>query len=189
VFAVPNVRAVTIRETPTTFSRMQKVLAEYDRSPRTVSLSFQLVAASNSPASSSTRDPAVASLDSLLRDVLKFTSYRLLGTAVVSASEDERVVQTIAGDGEKMTLHVWVTDAPPDGGEGSVHVSVTLFKQTIASANMSQKAVSYGTEEVLATAVNVPLGQTVVLGTAAGSGSGKALILTVKPQISAVRVR
>jgi len=35
----------------------------------------------------------------------------------------------------------------------------------------------------------VPLGQTVVLGTAAGSGSGKALILTVKPQISAVRVR
>src|ERR1043165_776823 len=44
VFAVPNVRAVTIRETAATFARMQKVLADYDRSPSTISLNFQLIA-------------------------------------------------------------------------------------------------------------------------------------------------
>src|SRR5689334_12908537 len=75
VFEVsPNIRAVTIRETQSVFNEMTAVLDRYDRDPATVTLNFQLIAAENT----NTRDPAVASLDTLLRSVLKFTGYRLL---------------------------------------------------------------------------------------------------------------
>ena len=92
VFDVPNVRAVTIRETARVIAEMEKVLAEYDRSPAAVTLNFQLIAADNS----TTRDPNVAALDSLLRNVLRFTGYRLLLTTVANASEGGRVSQVLA---------------------------------------------------------------------------------------------
>ncbi len=68
--------AVTIREVPRIYTDMMGVLEKYDREPASVVLNFQLVAAEQT----NTRDPAVAGIDSLLRNVLKFSGYRLLGT-------------------------------------------------------------------------------------------------------------
>jgi hypothetical protein len=183
-------RAVTVRETPLNYARMLKVLADYDRSPATISLHFQLILAEKSAGDRAvTRDQSLAVLDSLLRDVLRFNSYRLLGTAVASATEGDRVTQTIAGDDERLTLEVFLSDAPTDGREGSVHLNVRLMKRVTTSVNMSQKSAVYGSEEILATGVNVPLGQTVVLGTTAQSSGNKALILTVKPQLEAMKTK
>jgi hypothetical protein len=190
VYAMPNMRAVTIRETAASYARMLKVLSEYDRSPATISLYFQLIAAEKVPGERPpARDPSLAALDSLLRDVLKFNNYRLLGTAVASATEGDRVIQTISGDDERLTLEVWLSDAPGEGGEGSVHLNVELRRRIVASANMSQKSATYGNEAILMTGVNVPIGQTVVLGTAAQSNASKALILTVKPQLAAIKTK
>src|SRR5262245_8848908 len=77
-YAVPGVRAITLREVPNILAEMERVLAIYDRSPATVTLNFQLIAAE--PVGP--RDPAVAGLDSLLRGVLRFSGYRLLRTTV-----------------------------------------------------------------------------------------------------------
>ena len=61
--------AVTISGSQSALADAAKILAEYDRSPVTLTLNFQLIAAD----STKTRDPAVAGVDSLLRGVLKFS--------------------------------------------------------------------------------------------------------------------
>jgi len=174
VFEVsPNVRAVTIRELPKIFAEMMMVLGQYDRDPATVTLNFQLIAAENS----NTRDPGVAGLDSLLRGVLKFSGYRLLTTSVATASENGFVSQTLSADGEPFTLTVDVTDLRVDGSDASVHVNVRLLRNAIPSKGQ-------GTVPVLSTGVTVPVGQTVVLGTSTTEVGGRALILTVRPQLT-----
>jgi hypothetical protein len=179
VFQVPGVRAVTIREVPKVIAEMERVLAIYDRSPATVTLNFQLIAAENS----GPRDPAVAGLDSLLRGVLKFSGYRLLRTTVANASENERVSQSLAADQETYTLRVFVSQIRTEGAEASVHLSVELTKDASITTPVGKTPVPG--RELLSTGVNVPIGHTVVLGAAAADGGDRALILTVRPQLAA----
>lgn len=174
VYEAPtSISAVTIREVPKILAEMTAVLAEYDREPATVTLSFQLVAAENT----NTRDPNVANLDSLLRGVLKFSGYRLLSASVASASENGRVAQTLSGDGDPLSLNVFVTDLRVDGNNASVHLDVDLYRTFIPSKGQPPG-------RILSTGVTVPIGQTVVLGTTAVEGGQRALILTVRPQLA-----
>lgn len=177
VFEVsPNVRAVTIRELPKIFAEMMTVLGQYDRDPATITLNFQLIAAENS----NTRDPGVAALDSLLRGVLKYTGYRLLTTSVASASEGGTVTQTLSADGETFTLEVYVSDMRYEGSDASVHLNVHLMRNGVPAKGLAPN-------QVLATGVTVPMGQTVVLGTSAPDVIPRALILTVRPQLASVK--
>ena len=178
VHVVPGVRAVTIREVPKVFAEMEKVLATYDRSPATVTLNFQLIAAENT----NIRDPAVAGLDSLMRGVLKFSGYRLLRTTVANASESGRVIQNLAGDQDTYTLRVIVNEIRADGADGSVHLNVSLEKDQFVTTPVGKTAVAG--KELLSTGVSVPMGHTVVLGAAAADGANKAVILTVRPQLA-----
>lgn len=178
VFEVPNVRAVTIREVPRIYSDMMNVLEKYDREPASVVLNFQLVAAEPT----NTRDPAVAGIDSLLRNVLKFSGYRLLGTAVATTGENHVVTQTIAGDNEILSLSVAVSDVRVDGNDASVNLGVSLERPAVPATTSA-----YGRPRVdlLSTRVTVPMGQTVLLGTSAiDNGKGSGLILTVRPQLA-----
>jgi hypothetical protein len=175
--ASPSIRAVTIRELPETFDEMMAVLATYDREPASVSLNFQLISAENS----TTREASLAPLDSLLRGVLRFTGYRLLATSVASASENGRISQSLAGEDGNYSLTVDVNDLRVDGANASVHLNVMLWQRPSIP--------------ILSTGVTVPIGQTIVLGTTsiqakrdststrAPAGEGKALILTVRPQL------
>jgi hypothetical protein len=174
VYEAPtNISAVTIREMPKIVTEMLAVLAEYDRQPATVTLSFQLVSAENT----TTRDPAVASLDSLLRGVLKFSGYRLLGTSVATAGENGRVSQNLSADGDQLTLNVEVSDLRIEGNNASVRLDVDLWR-------MINPAKGQPGGKVLSTGVTVPIGQTVVLGTSTTDGGQRALILTVRPQLA-----
>jgi hypothetical protein len=177
VFEVPNVRAVTIREVPRIYNDMMGVLEKYDREPAAVILNFQLVAAEPT----NTRDPAVAGIDSLLRNVLKFSGYRLLGTAVATTGENHIVTQTIAGDTETLSLSVEVRDVRVEGNDASVNLRVSLERP----ATMATPT-AYGRPRVdlLSTGVTVPIGQTVLLGTSASENGQRALILTVRPQLA-----
>jgi hypothetical protein len=176
VFELPNIRAVTIRELPKIYSDMMTVLAQYDREPATVTLSFQLVAAENT----STRDPAVAGLDSLLRGVLKFSGYRLLSTSVATASENGRINQTLSANGEPLSLEVFLTDLRIEASDASVHLNVYLSRPMIPA---TPQVAGQPPGQILSTGVTVPIGQTVVLGTSAAEGGQRALILTVRPQL------
>jgi hypothetical protein len=177
VFEVPNVRAVTIREVPRIYSDMMNVLEKYDREPASVVLNFQLVAAEPT----NTRDPAVAGIDSLLRNVLKFSGYRLLGTAVATTGENHMVTQTIAGDSETLSLTVSVSDVRVEGNDASVNLRVSLERPAVPATTSA-----YGRPraDLLSTGVTVPMGQTVLLGTSASENGQRALILTVRPQLA-----
>jgi hypothetical protein len=145
-----------------------------------ISLTFQLIAAEDAP----TRDPGLAGLDSLLRGVLRFNGYRLLGTAVVSAGEFADVTQTLtATDQEAIKLSVSVRDVYLAGEASSVRLTVRMVRN-YGLPNSTMRGMY---DDLLTTGVTVPIGQTVVLGTAAVTGNVKALILTVKPQLAAVR--
>jgi hypothetical protein len=173
-----NVRAVTIREMMKPYAQMMQVLAQYDREPTAITLNFQLIAAENT----TTRDPAVAGLDSLLRGVLKFSGYRLLSTSVANASEHGTVSQTLSADGDPMSLYVDVREVRLDATSASVSLAVVLRKLAIPSRGLISS-------DVLSTGVTVPLGQTVVLGTSAMDNGQRALILTVRPQLAATPVK
>lgn len=178
VFEVSNVHAITIKETPKVFADMMALLAQYDREPANVTLNFQLIAAD----ASGRRDPAIAGVDSLLRGVLKYTGYHLLGTAMATASERSVATQTLAAESEILTIHAVVGDVRVDGNDASVHVSVQLNRPMTAQSN--GKAFQ---PNILSTDVTVPVGQTVVLGTAAsavGPSGTRALILTIRPQLA-----
>lgn len=181
VFEVPTVRAVTIREIPRIYTEMMSVLEKFDREPATVVLNFQLVSAEQT----NTRDPAVAGIDSLLRGVLKFSGYRLLGTAVATTGETHYLTQTISGDNETLSLNVEVSDVRVDGGDGSVNLRVSLVRPAVpAIANGSASMAGRAPVDLLSTGVTVPLGQTVLLGTSASGNRQRALILTVRPQLA-----
>jgi hypothetical protein len=174
----PNIRAVTIRETPKVYAEMMAVLSQYDRDPASVTLNFQLIAAENT----NTRDPAVAPLDSLLRGVLKYSGYRLLTTSVASASENGYVTQVLSADGDNFALAVSLTDLRVEGNDASVHLTVSLTRNAVPSKGQ-------GPASVLSTGVTVPIGQTVVLGTSVidNGQPQRALILTVRPQLASTK--
>ena len=176
-YEVPGVRAVTLREVPKVLAEMEKILATYDRSPATVTLNFQLIAAENT----GTRDPAVAGLDSLLRGVLKYSGYRLIRTTIANASEDSGLSQSLAADQDMLTLRVYVREIRTEGPDATVHLTVSLEKDMSASTPGRTPVPG---KELLSTGVNVPIGHTVVLGAAAADGENRALILTVRPQIA-----
>jgi hypothetical protein len=178
VYEAPGVRAVTIREVSKIFSDMIAVLGQYDREPGTVTLYFQLIAAE----STTVRDPAVVGLDSLLRGVLRFSGYRLLSTAVASASEQQNVTQSLTADGEPLTLSVDVRELRVDGNDASVHLNVDLRHPPTAITSTGR---SFASTVVLSTGVTVPIGQTVVLGAATTTSARRALILVVRPQLAA----
>jgi len=172
----PQIRAVTVRETPKIFAEMMAVLSQYDREPASVTLNFQLIAAENS----NSRDPGVAILDSLLRNVLKYSGYRLLTTSVATASENGYVSQTLSADGETFTLGVSVSDLRIEGTAASVHLTVALSRN--AAPAKGQMPAS-----VFTTGVTVPVGQTVVLGTSSTDSGQRALFLTVRPQLASTK--
>jgi hypothetical protein len=199
-----SIHAVTVRGSSATIAEMERLLAQYDRSPVTVSLNFQLIAADYT----NNRDPALAGLDSVLRSVLKFSGYHLMRVAVVNVSEGSSASQTLSADGNDYRLSYDVTNVTGTGADATIHIQVDLQRIGV-STNAGVRTVD---PQLLATGVTIPIGHTVVLGstteaaTAAvpngsgtvgagqrvpfrpspmrAAGSDRALILTVRPQVA-----
>jgi hypothetical protein len=171
-----GIAAVTVREDEQTLGTIAQVLAEYDRSPAILTFRFQLIAADDTAG----RDPSIAAVDSVLRDLFKFRGYRLLAEGAANASEHSQIQQTMGAGAEQFTLEAQVNDVRVVDGRGTVSITVNLRhpRGAISPANPNPN------EMLLSTGVTVPIGQTVVLGSAVSRGSTKALILTVRPDIA-----
>lgn len=172
VFPVPGGTAITIREKVSNYGRMLQLLREYDRSAATVAFTFQLIVADYS----GKRDPDIASLDTLLRSVLKYTGYRLVGVGVMRSGESSFARETITADDQKFTLLMSVADIRTSGADASVKLSVSLRRDP---AFIKEGQVL---DEMFNTGVTVPIGQSVVLGSASLDAK-RAIILTVRPQL------
>jgi len=170
---VAGLQLLTVRAPAASMAQVEKVLAQYDHAPASVSLAFELVSADTSAA----RDPAVVGLDSVLRGVLRFTGYKLVGRALGNVNEGSTFAGTIGSGPLRLTAQVErVND---EGSRHSVDLNVRLVQDVMAPTAAQMK------EEVMTSAeITVPLGEMVVLGTAANGAAG-ALILAVRPQLIA----
>jgi len=200
----PNMPIITIRDIPDNLARMEKVLAKYDHSPATIRLVFQLIEADTGPRLISANAERVSSdLDATLRSVLRFSAYRLLAQGVATSGEYSNISQKLAKADDisfynisaevgtiRLSDATLQSDSPPmrnaiagqvmvdTMATGSVHLKVHLSRQAEVKYENRDSF-----QSVISTGLDVPLGHTVVLGTAATSRNGVALILTVRPEL------
>jgi hypothetical protein len=187
---------ITIKDVGTNIATLERVLAKYDQSPATIRLVFQLIEADTGPRAmnTATTRPVPVDLDSTLRSVLKFPSYRLLAQGIATVGEFSDVTQQFANaaDGSnpdgmyRLAAQIGTvrisTAAPGDTSTlGSVNMRVSLSR--LIMVRTAQSVVQQGNETVISTGLDVPIGTTVVLGTAMTRKSGVALILTVRPEL------
>lgn len=170
-----DIQAITVRETPQVLARVDSLLHERDVAPPTIVFHFQLIAAEDS----AVHDPAIARLDSTLRGLFKFAGYRLLSTGTAMAGDHRHFGITMGAGADRYALNGDVMAIDATGGSGSVQVLVQLARK---SAGMYEgKPVP--AEGLLSTGVTIPVGQTVVLGSAAPRNERRALILSVRPEL------
>ena len=178
VYEAGDLQAITVVESPATIARIDSLLRENDRSPAVLVFRFQLIAANDTPG----RDAAIASIDSTLRGLFRFKGYHLLGEGTTSAGENETFSMTIAGGEERFALGGDVV-AVRAGANGSARLRVRLARATPGT----YEGRPMQSETLLSTGLTVPIGQTIVLGSAAPGGANQALILAVRPEVSIPR--
>ena len=180
VFEAGNIRAITVRETPSMLTRIESLLKEHDRSPATVVLRFQLIAAE----STQSRDPAIAAVESQLRTLFRFPGYRLLSEATAMAGMYSEFNLLIPAGDERLELKGSVLSVSPAAPDPNVYLRVSLERPVPVVEAGTGKVMAGG---LLGTGLTVPLGQTVVLGSTTPGGRIQALILVVRPEIAAPR--
>lgn len=198
----PTMPIITIKDVPENIARMEKVLAKYDHSPATIRLVFQLIEADTGMRLVAAANNRVSSdLDATLRSVLRFSSYRLIGQGMATTGEDTYLYQKLATADTVGWIYTYditasvgsirLSDATlqaaavrrVSAGQVEVDTTATGSVSLKVSLQKSTESSEKSTHSLISTGLEVPLGQTVVLGTAATSKSGVALILTVKPEL------
>jgi len=175
VYEASAVRAITVTETAPIIARIDSIVRDNDRSQPVLALRFQLISADDSPAVDPAVEPAAASL----RRMFSYKGYHLLGEGSTTASEGEGFGLTIAGGEDRFALTGEV--AVVQGGEnGATRIRIRLSR----ASGATYEGKRLESEMLLSTGLTVPLGQTVVLGSAAPGGANKALILAVRPEVA-----
>lgn len=160
---------VTVRETRENLARIQEVLRNYDLATPGVRLHFQLIEANGF----SGTDSRIADVRRALEELFRFEGYRLIAEPQMAAMEGTGSSQMIGGSGDGMDgyyLEARVQDIRGRGDRASVILSVNLRGPAMAR---------------IETALAVPVGETVVLGSS--QAGTETLILTVRPEFVDVR--
>lgn len=168
VYDAGAINAITVRETPRVLAVMDSLLRVHDRAPASIVLRFQLIAARDS----NETDARIQGLDAALRSLFRFRGYRLLAEGSTTAQESQSFALTMLGGAEQFVINGQTGTVARAGGGGSVRVNVSL--QDLGRGNM----------QLLGTGVTIPIGQTVVLGSAAAGTDLPALILVVQPTLA-----
>ena len=170
---------ITVRADAPTLATIERLITDFDRPPSTFTFRFQLIAATEG---SPRPDPALSAVEPLLRDLFRFGGYRLLSQAAINASAGTSTEQTIGDGTGRMSLRVSLHGAETQGTAGSVRVEIRLSRRV-------QEGGPVVVETLLSTGLTIPLGQTVVLGSAVTDQDpripdARALILTVQPELA-----
>lgn len=153
--------AITVRETPDNLDRIARVLEQFDKPAPDLRLRFQLIEADGF----TEHDPRIAAVEEQLRSVFQFGGYRLVGEALVSASDRSQVMQTM------------------QGANGDARIEGIVYRVGADRLRLEDVSLSLsGRGEVLRTTVNVRPGQTLILGSSPRPGATSTLLLTVKAE-------
>ncbi|MEX0890812.1 MAG: hypothetical protein WEB88_01500 [Gemmatimonadota bacterium] len=153
-------RVVTVRGTSGQLDAIAAFLAEHDQPGATVTLRFQVVEANGFDST----DPAIADVESALRDVLAFEGYRLVSEGVVRVGRSASFGQQLGA-------------AFAIGGR----VRGITIREDAAAVELEIHLLS-NDRPILNTEATVPVGQIVVLGNTR-DGDGPTYILVVRPTL------
>lgn len=158
-------RTLTVRETPDNLSKIERVIAEFDRPEPQVTLRFQVIEADGD----ATTDPRIDDVVAELRQLFRFEGYALAGVTLVRGQEGSEFSQSVPGSASSDYViggRLWDVRRTDDGG--SLALDVQLRGQR---------------SSLLHTTVSIGTGQTVVIGTARQRPQGGAIILTVRAEL------
>ena len=161
---------ITVRDHSRNVERIRSMLSSRDASPANISLHFQVIRATDA----GVVEAGLERIAGVLNEMLRYEGYALMTEAVVSGSERATTTQTLDGGGVPLELGVRVADVRGTGRNGSVELDVDLSRPQ---------------GRLLSTNVVIPVGETVVLGTAYPGEIGSALILTVRGEMGAQKLR
>ncbi|MBX9928881.1 MAG: hypothetical protein K2X99_08210 [Gemmatimonadaceae bacterium] len=184
-----DVRAITVRGTLRELRTADSLLAIFDRAPRPVLLRFQVIEATEEAGT----DSRIVEVDASLRELLRYRGYRLIGEGLTKTEDAQPFEVSVGAEGASFTLTGYTEST--DVAAGTIRLSVTLTQPTLMER-----------QTLFATKLTVPVGQTVILGSAAprfwerkASDStstapflqaprpGRPVILTVRPELPAKR--
>lgn len=158
-------RAVFVRAGRAELDSVAQILLREDQPKPGISLRFQIIEADGFTA----KDTAIAKVEAVLRGLFRFQGYRLLAEPYILARAQSAGTQTVVGsDGNYYEIATTVHDIARRDTKASAELTVVLNVKGF---------------KVLETSVNVPTGQTVVLGTARPDANRGAFILVVTPEI------
>jgi len=175
IFEASAVRAITVTETVPVIARIDSLIRENDLSQAVLAFRFQLIAADDTPA----QDPAIEPIAATLRGLFRFKGYRLLGEGSATAGERESFSLAVAAGEDRFALAGEVA-AVQGTSPGSTQIRIRLSRAS--GGTFEGKPMEL--ETLMSTGLTVPLGQTVVLGSAAPGGNTKAIILAVHPEVA-----
>jgi hypothetical protein len=145
--------------------KVAAILSAHDKPKPQVALHFQLIEADGFGG----RDSAIAKVESALRGLFRFQGYRLVAEAFMRTKGNSESSQNITGQ---------------DEGYYAIRAEVGDVQRRADKTSADLKVVLSGKGyPILTTSVQVPDGQTVVLGTAQPMAGKAALILVVTPEI------
>ncbi len=155
---------ITVRETPDNLDKIARVIAEHDTPAPMVRLQFQVIEADGAGAP----DPAIADIESALKELFRFRGYRLLTQAVMSGISGSTMTQELAGAGRRFGVQAAIISVRGVPDSASVQLHVRFWPEGGSSFE---------------TIVKVRAGKTVVLGSTRPDPDKAALIITVSPEV------
>ncbi|MEX2281232.1 MAG: hypothetical protein WEE89_01965, partial [Gemmatimonadota bacterium] len=168
-----NDHSVFVRGSDRVKNEVAALLAAEDKPKPPVVLKFQIIEANGFTQT----DTSVAQVESVLRGLFRFNGYRLVAEAYIRTKEESTASQMIVGDnGQQYGINVRVDKVMRREGKASAEVTTELWVDAPGLIALSNT-------------VNMPDGQTIVLGTARTTGEGRAgqlrgaLILVVMPEL------
>jgi hypothetical protein len=160
--------AVTVRETEDNLAKIARVLEQYDRPKPTVMLSFQIIEADGARPS----DPAIAEVEAELRRLFRFEGYELMAETQVVGIQGTMIRQSVGISGDRGLFFI----------EGGVNEVRGLGSDT-PTVGLSVQLSHGNMPNLLHTSVTVPVGHSIVLGTAEAPRIDGAVILVVSAEI------
>jgi type II/III secretion system protein len=95
----PRLRTLAVTDDPETLRKIEELIQGYDLPPRNVEVALQLILASTAEKAPDKISPRIRGVIEKLNEIsTKWSDYRLLGTATVTASEGESASVEMGGD-------------------------------------------------------------------------------------------
>jgi type II secretory pathway component GspD/PulD (secretin) len=146
---------ITVSAPSSRLDQIAQIIAKFDAPAPDAHLFFQVIEADGF----TTKDPEIADVEAALRDVFKFTGYRLVASAAINSRSPGSFEQWVGG------TYVLQGQISAPKRPGAVNLDISLGTRNLP---------------MLTTSVTIPDGQVVVVGSSRPDASKPTLILVVR---------